>query len=52
MENQDQQDTAKSSGESGGKSPRKRKLFFTLVLVLIVVGMYAGTYYKIVVYGP
>ena len=31
--------------------PRGRMLFFALLLVIVVVTMYVGTYYKIVVHG-
>ncbi|MCK4939127.1 MAG: hypothetical protein KAR80_02465 [Rhodospirillaceae bacterium] len=56
MENQTSQNTPDSDQENaqqrGVQIPPKKKLFFTLALLLIVAGMYAGTYYKIVVYGP
>ncbi len=31
--------------------PRGRMLFFALLLVIVVVSMYVGTYYKIVTEG-
>ena len=56
MENQTSQNTPDTNQENnqqaGGQKPRGKKIFFTLALLLVVAGMYAGTYYKIVVYGP
>ena len=56
MENQTPQDAPNSTHETDRESTQKklpsRKIFFTLALVLIVIGMYAGTFYKITTYGP
>ena len=52
MENQTPQETNEDSHKSGPNIPARTKLIFTLALVLIAVGMYVGTYYKIVIYGP
>ena len=52
MQNQTPQETPDSEQGNGPKTPPRRKLLFTLALLLIVIGMYVGTYYKITQYGP
>ncbi|MDH5187654.1 MAG: hypothetical protein OEW37_01715 [Rhodospirillaceae bacterium] len=41
-----------SGNKNRGISLSGRKIFFTLLLLVVVLTMYIGTYYKIVHYGP
>ncbi|MDH3335257.1 MAG: hypothetical protein OEL50_01315 [Rhodospirillaceae bacterium] len=41
-----------NSKKGSGKNLTGRKIFFTLLLLIVVLTMYIGTYYKIVHYGP
>jgi len=44
--------TPEDGKDGQGKKLAGRKIFFTLLLLAVVLTMYIGTYYKIVNYGP
>lgn len=51
MEPNTQNETPQNKPETAQTPPRGRMLFFVLLLVIMVIGMYAGTFYKITQYG-
>ncbi|MCK5444637.1 MAG: hypothetical protein KAI73_03385 [Rhodospirillaceae bacterium] len=44
-------DNPENQPENAPKPPKGRMLFIVAMLVLIMIGFYAGTFYKISVYG-